>query len=100
MARRHRIPSSPLRLSEETTIHQFFFSFAYHVVALFRARFAWSDAASLLIRHFCIPPADFLISLCFGFGHVGRVPPGVVVVVGVLSGVVVGIDGPPLTVDI
>jgi hypothetical protein len=73
----------------------------------FSARFAWSDAASLLIRNFCIPPANFLISLCFGFGCVARVPPGVVGVVGVvgvlggvLGGVVVVacVDGSPLTV--
>jgi hypothetical protein len=61
---------------------------------------------SLLIRIFCIPPADFLISLSFGLGCVVRVPPGfvgVVGVVGVLGGVlgsivVACVDGPPLTV--
>jgi hypothetical protein len=41
-----------------------------------------------------------LISLCFGFGRVVRVPPGVVGVAGVLGSVVGGVDGPPLTVDI
>jgi len=62
---------------------------------------------SLLIRNFCTPPADFLISLCFGFGCVARVPQGVVGVVGVI-GVLGGVlgggfvvacnDGSPLTV--
>jgi hypothetical protein len=54
----------------------------------------------LLIRNFCIPPADFLISFGFGLGRVVRVPPGGVVgILVVVVVVVVGVDG-PLTAEV
>ena len=61
-----------------------FFSSAYHFVALFRARFAWSDVANLLMQNLCIAPAVFRVTLIVGLGTM--------LTVGVVA-LVVGIDG-------